>query len=141
MDQYTKTLFETLSAPATEKRPPGEIDKDKAHELYNKATQRTLTAPSIELFSFLLDQKIKRGNAPDAFDIQISALQDLAQKHQDIDEHMVSVGGRLTQALPIASDANERVDSYLREKDVVAPSGIELWEQIRGNQARIQSEL
>jgi len=54
---------------------------------------------------------------------------------------MVSVGGRVGQALSIVDEANSRVDAYLKTKDAEAPSGIELWDKITENQQRIQAKL
>ena len=57
--------------------------------------------------------------------IEQEELLSLARKHREIDEHGVTVGGRLTRALPIVETANSRVEDYLRRKDEEAPSGIE----------------
>ena len=65
----------------------------------------------------------------------------LAEKHQNIDEHEVTVGGRVHLALPIVEQANERTVHYLKNKDTEAPSGIELWDSIQENARRIKSIL
>jgi len=141
MDSYTKDLFSTLNNTAADSTTPSTGDMQRADKLYRAAQENNLTAPIISLFSFLLEQKTEHNLAPAAFGLDIPSLENLAIKHQEIDEHMVSLGGRLTQALPIASEANERVDAYLGTKDHVAPSGIEIWDQILENQARIKTEL
>jgi lysine 2,3-aminomutase len=141
MDTYTTDLFNLLKETAPESTPPPAEALQRADALYQKALERDLTAPIIALFSFLLEQKNRDNRSPAAFGLTIDSLEKLAEKHQQADEHMVSLGGRLTQALPIASAANERVDRYLRSKDEVAPSGIELWDRVLENQARIKSAL
>ena len=141
MDSYTKDLFASLTDATREGTTPSDGDKNHASELYRTAFESSLTSPIVKLFAFLLEQKTKHHCSPAAFGLDIPSLEKLAQKHQETDEHLVSLGGRLTQALPIASEANERVDTYLDSKDEVAPSGIELWDQILENQARIKSEL
>ncbi len=68
-------------------------------------------------------------------------LESLCDRHQQVDEHEVSLGGRVNQALSIADQANQRVEDYLAWKDLEATSGIELWEKIKDNQARIKKVL
>jgi len=138
-DSYTQDLLDELGADAAAEAAREDIDQ--AAKMVEKAQSLNLTQPIIDLFAFLLEQKRTHARPPAAFNIDDQTLADLARKHQQIDEHMVSVGGRLTQALPIAAEANDRVDQYLREKDVVAPSGIEVWDTILENQARIKQKL
>lgn len=141
MDSYTADLFNTLSETSVPDNSPTDETKQEGDRLYTQAQQSDLTAPILSFFTFLLDQKTNQHCSPEAFGFDLSVLKELANKHQQIDEHMVSLGGRLTQALPIAAEANARVDDYLREKDTAAPSGIELWDRILENQARIKAEL
>ena len=141
MDEYTKELFSSLSEQVQSVQEPSEQAKQQAQELYSKASEQKLTAPIISLFSFLLDQQKNLQCPPSAFGFKKDDLHALATKHQEIDEHMVSLGGRLTQALPIAAEANARVDQYLKDKEEQAPSGIELWDRILENQTRIKKEL
>lgn len=139
-DNYTQDLLTKLSVPV---QPANPEQKDclEIQALFELASENNLTAPIIQLFERLLYFSENQIASPDDFGISQSALITLATKHQDIDEHMVSVGGRLTQALPIASRANSRVTEYLARKDSEAPSGIERWEQIQENIARIKTEL
>jgi lysine 2,3-aminomutase len=65
----------------------------------------------------------------------------MAEKHLRIDEHGVSVGGRVGRALPIAETADARVREYLERKDLEAPSGIQLAERIMENEKRIMAAL
>ena len=141
LDDYTRTLLEALQSSGEQVGDPGEEARLKADELLNRASEEELTEPIVELFTFLLHYQRQHHFSPEAFGIDQDTLEGLALKHQQIDEHLVSVGGRLTQALPIAAEANDRVDAYLKEKDEAAPSGIELWNTILENQARIKAKL
>jgi lysine 2,3-aminomutase len=140
-DSYTRALFESLFQQGGDDGSPAESASQTARNYLERALQEDLTEPILELFRFLVEQKQELNCSPGAFGVEQRTLEELAAKHQQIDEHMVSVGGRLTQALPIAAEANERVDEYLTEKSEIAPSGIEMWDQILKNQARIKAEL
>ena len=139
-DGYTRTLLDELGSDGAGETPPPE-DVNRAASLLDTARKNDLTGPIVELFAYLLEQKRSSGYTPSAFGVDGQTLINLARKHEAIDEHLVSIGGRLTQALPIAADANDRVDAYLREKDEVAPSGIEIWDTILENQQRIKKKL
>ncbi len=141
LDDYTRKLFDILQEPDVQASAPEQAELEKAGRLVHEAREENLTRPIIDLFSFLLDQKRQHTRAPQDFGIDHQTLVDLALKHQETDEHLVSIGGRLTQALPIAAEANERVDAYLKEKDEAAPSGIEAWDTIVENQGRIKKAL
>ena len=140
-DQYTEALFTTLFAAGDSETKLPEDQQREAERLLAAAQQTDKTGPILDLFSFLLNQARDKRCSPLAFAIDRSTLETLARKHQQIDEHLVSIGGRLTQARPIAAEANERVDAYLAEKDIVAPSGIELWDTMLENQQRIKKAL
>lgn len=141
IDSYTEELIAELQKPVSEVVSIGDEEKSTVSALYERADNQNLTAPIIEFFSVLLDMRRQGKGCPVDFDISGDKLQQLAIKHQHIDEHMVSVGGRLAQALPIAGEANSRVEEYLAENELAAPSGIEKWEQIQENIGRIKSEL
>ncbi len=142
LDSYTKNLLTSLFSPSD-----GNVstatreDKDEIGSLFAEASDKNLTKPILQLFGRLLEIKNEKALDLHSFNISKEALAQLAIKHQQIDEHMVSVGGRLTQALPIASDANTRVEEYLSKKNIEAPSGIELWEEFQENKTRICREL
>ncbi len=141
LDSYTEELINEIAEAQSGVSAADQTEKDEISSLYKKAESLNLTAPIIELFEHLLVCcKEGKGTLQD-FGLSRQNLESLAVKHQEIDEHMVSVGGRLTRALPIAGIANSRVEEYLAQKDEVAPSGIERWEQIQENKKRIQSEL
>ncbi len=141
IDSYTEELIAELQKPVAEVSSAGNDEKSEVRALYEQADNQNLTGPVIDLFARLLDLRRQKKGCLDDFDISGDELQRLAVKHQQIDEHMVSVGGRLARALPIAGEANSRVEEYLAQKDLVAPSGIEKWEQIQENIGRIKSEL
>ncbi len=141
LDSYTEELLAALAEPVAGVGGPKDSEKQEIRELYERANNHNLTAPITTLFARLLELHRQSKATPADFGLSRQALEQLAVKHQEIDEHMVSVGGRLTRALPIAGDANSRVEEYLAQKDEVAPSGIEKWDQIQENIARIQSEL
>lgn len=140
-DSYTEELMAELQKPVPGVPTISDEEKNEISALYERAGSQNLTSPIINLFSSLLDLRRQEKGCPGDFDISEESLQRLAIKHQQIDEHMVSVGGRLVRALPIAGEANERVEEYLVQKDLVAPSGIEKWEQVQENMSRIKSEL
>jgi len=141
MDEYTRALLDELSAAPVPSGKPAPADLKQAETLLDQARETDLTGAVIDLFAFLLEKKRLDGSSPGAFGIDEQLLLELARKHEQIDEHMVSIGGRLTQARPIAAEANARVDEYLRAKDEQAPSGIEAWKTILQNQARIKQKL
>ncbi len=139
-DQYTKDLFTDLfSAVSAEKQPSGHVQKEIS-DLAAEAEKTELTGPIIQLFSRLIELH-EQAVSPAAFGIDTEKLEKLALRHQEIDEHMVSIGGRIAQARPIAQTANDRVEEYLQKKDTEAPSGIELWNTIQENISRIKSTL
>lgn len=141
LDSYTEDLLATLTAPSVDCATPNSQIIDEVKNLVKIAESGNLTGPIINLFSRLSElRKEKCGTLVD-FNITKEQLVNLAHKHQEIDEHMVSVGGRVAQALPIAGSANARVEDYLARKDIEAPSGIELWDQIQENTNKIKREL
>lgn len=140
-DSYTQDLISKLCSPMANSRQPDNEERREIASLFSIACKKDLTAPIVSLFAKLLEFRKKSNIDIDEFGLHCEELEELALKHQQIDEHMVSVGGRLTRALPIADDANDRVQNYLTGKDDEAPSGIEMWPQIQENTARIQREL
>lgn len=141
LDSYTRDLLATLAQPLATPQKPEASQKNEVYNLYQRASGALLTAPIISLFDLLLTMHREGKGTPADFGISGADLERLAVKHQQIDEHMVSVGGRLTRALPIAATANSRVADYLARKDFLAPSGIEAWDRILENKRRIMAEL
>jgi len=140
LDTYTTELLEQLFAPQNTHQNVTDEIAAEVSDLLARAQNSQLTTPIVRLFSRLLELA-GENIAPTAFGITLEQLQELARRHEEIDEHMVTVGGRVSRALPIAQTANDRVAEYLEKKDTEAPSGIELWDQIQENTARIKHEL
>lgn len=141
LDSFTIEMLDSLEAPLSGSRPLREEEQTEIANLVTRAKNENLTVPIVSLFSRLIELHGEGAATPADFGLTRTELEKMAVKHQNIDEHMVSVGGRLTRALPIASTANARVEDYLEKKDTEAPSGIEKWDQILENQARIKREL
>ncbi len=145
MDDYTQELLEELfCAPDQSVSDVSSLSQKLTNEIGGliKATENTdLTTPIIHLFRRLKEIKKELNISPDAFGISKETLTLLAVKHQHLDEHGVTLGGRVNRAMPIVEQANERVAHYLKNKDTEAPSGIELWDSIQENVRRIKSIL
>jgi len=139
LDSFTLELFKKLFSGHT--ATPSKVQKQKIQDLVDRVEQQPLTAPIIELFSNLKQLKSHEGLTPESFGLSREKLAGFAVKHQTQDEHSVSVGGRLTRAFPIVSEANDRVDHYLKESRKVAPSGVELWEAVLETKERIKKQL
>lgn len=138
-DNYTAELFEILFNG--EKKDVPLTVKDEIKELFTYATSNELTTPIVKLFKRLLDFAQKDNISPISFDLSKEDLIMLAKKHEAIDEHHVTVGGRVLRALKIVHEANSRIKWYVENKEKVAPSGIELWDQILENKERIKKAL
>ena len=95
IDSYTEELIAELQKPVAEVSSAGNDEKSEVRALYEQADNQNLTGPIIDLFARLLDLRRQEKGCSDDFDISGDELQRLAVKHQQIDEHMVSVGGRL----------------------------------------------
>ncbi len=140
-DSFTRELInELFTGTGTGNKPsPGQAAGLK--EARSSALQGNSTGKILLVFDALLKYRREAGFTPDDFGLTRGDLEELASKHQLIDEHGVTVGGRLLKAIPIVKAANARVADYMAKKDADAPSGIELWEQIQKNGARIRSAL
>ncbi len=140
-DTYTKALFSELFGGPDGGRPIPETLKSEAAARFSRARESQNIQPVVDLFAWLRGLKRTHGLTPEEVGIEKKALLSLARQHQEIDEHGVTVGGRLTRALPIVDAANRRVEDYLARKDREAPSGIELWDRIQENALRIRETL
>ena len=140
-DHFTQNLLEDLFAPADSTSAVSKDLADEVKSLLEKSNSTDLTSPIIRLFTRLKQVKNDSGLLPVNFGISRQMLISLCEKHQQLDEHGVTVGGRVNQALSIVEKANQRVEDYLATKDTEAPSGIELWDAICENIDRIKSEL
>lgn len=108
---------------------------------YRTALDGSLTAQIVDFFHSLMEFQAREGFSANALGFDETMLTTLAIRHQDIDEHGVTLGGRLAKAVPIVETANERIRFYDAQKGVEAPSGIELWEKIEANTRRIRTAL
>ncbi len=138
-DKYTTDLLDALCSDSQEEALDREREEIK--ELYATACEQKATGPIVRLFTTLKEMHQRTGVSAQAFGLSRQQLETLAHKHQEIDEHMVSIGGRVGQALRIVDQADARVKDYLARKDIEAPSGIELWNTILANQDRIKKSL
>lgn len=141
LDQYTIDLLDNLCADGQTKGEPEKEILQEVAELFAAADKATLTSPVVALFTRLLAIRKQSGWNLEQLNLTREQLEALARKHQEVDEHLVSIGGRVGQALAIVNEANDRVDDYLARKGNEAASGIELWDTIRENQDRIRTKL
>ncbi|MGA8179373.1 MAG: KamA family radical SAM protein [Desulfobacterales bacterium] len=144
-DAFTRELIDGLFRWSDQKmseipKAPDNLSSE-IDALFKAAENTELTSPIIDLFVRLKRANEKLNISPDAFGISKDTLMLLAKKHQNMDEHGVSVGGRVNRAIPIVAQANERIVDYLNRKTMEAPSGIELWDSILENAHRIRSIL
>ncbi len=138
-DSYTKELFDVLFKG--EKQKVLRTVEEEILQMLERAKREELTFPIVALFKRLLDFAVKDNLSPLSFGISKEELISLAKKHYDIDEHHVTIGGRVLRALSIVEEANSRIVDYVEKKDEVAPSGLELWDTILENRERIQKIL
>ena len=145
-DAFTRALIEGLFEPAEqEKHQLTDRENEAFHALLQKAWETNRTRPIVDLFVFLQKMKREKGLDPPALDpaagLEEAALLLLAEKHESIDEHGVTIGGRVDRSLSIVGQAEKRCADYLNRHPVEAPSGIELRDAIAENQKRIRSVL
>jgi len=140
-DHFTRSLLEDLFTPPDGTSTVSKNLADEVKDLLEQSRRFELTSPIIRLFTRLKEIKTTVGLRPKDFGISRDMLTSLCEKHQKIDEHSVTVGGRVSKALPIVEAANKRIENYLTRKDTEAPSGIELWDTICENINRIKSAL
>ncbi len=142
MDKFDVKLFELLY---TKSNQESEVPQNKLCEVKEwleiSKTSNKLTNPMVELFSKLKSIKENYGITPHGLGINKNDLYLMAIKHKNIDEHGVSVGGRVYSALPIVAQANARVQDYLDNHKKDAPSGFDLDKQIKTNREKIQKKL
>ncbi|MCG8564925.1 MAG: KamA family radical SAM protein [Desulfobacterales bacterium] len=144
LDSFTREFFDWLFN-AGNPTPPPELQSgikeklQRAREAGNDS-KTGRTRPIIALFG-ALKAAADQGISPGALGLDRDQLADLALKHEDIDEHQVSIGGRVFKAQAIVDQAISRVDDYLDVKDEIAPSGFQLWDKIQAAQERIKSQL
>lgn len=141
LDEFTQELFDLL---LDEKAPPVEVSlqvRQEVQRLYEAAQSGARTGQILDFFASLADLREKQGITANRLGFTGDQLCDLAEKHRRIDEHGVTVGGRLRRAVPIVAAARNRIREYVAAKDEEAPSGIELWDRLSENRARIKKQL
>jgi len=141
IDVYTSELLDELFVSGSTKGTPTQHLLSDMSDAYKVAQQTSLTKPILDFFSRMRSLKEEQGLHPADFGFTRAELDALARRHSELDEHGVSVGGRLMRAVPIAREAGIRVEEYLKSVRKEAPSGMELWNQIQANAAHIQKVL
>jgi KamA family protein len=141
MDLFTREIIDDLfhSGETASVLPEG-LEND-VRKLVKASGEGGKTGPILDLFDALIRAKRDYRAGPDAFGLDRETLIQLSEKHAAIDEHGVTVGGRIGRAKPIAGQANARVQDYMSRKDMDAPSGIDLWPRIEENIHRIKNIL
>nr|WP_167941008.1 KamA family radical SAM protein [Desulfobaculum xiamenense] len=137
MDAFTIELLDGISGGG---EAPAELAAEVGR-LFAAARDAQRTGPIVELFRALVDAKRRPGIGFEAFGMSRDALEELCGRHCSIDEHGVTVGGRVGRAAAVVEAANPRVADYLARRDVEAPSGVELWDELCANARRIRDVL
>ncbi|MBU4524273.1 MAG: KamA family radical SAM protein [Desulfomicrobium sp.] len=140
MDTFTADLFAALFTVKKDGAPSDE-DRGAAAELFRQAETGNLTGSIVDLFAALARFHEIQGWTPEQLGLSRQSLEALAAKHERLDEHRVTVGGRVGQARPIVDAARSRVAEYLDRHPLEAPSGIEVWDRMLENQQRIKNVL
>jgi len=109
LDEFTRELLDSLFSESGEKRTPEESEKQRIHRMFYTARETSLTKPILDFFAELKKMRDSSGVTPQDLGFTFEDLVQLAEKHRQIDEHHVTVGGRLCRALPIVEEANARV--------------------------------
>ena len=139
-DNFTEAIFKNLFEGRTVQNTDPALMKEVQEEYLN-ALEGSLTNPILTFMERLMTLKKVHGYTPESLAISRAQLEKLSRHHQNIDEHGVTLGGRLGQARPIVQAAKQRVTEYMAQKDKEAPSGIQLWERILENRSRIMTVL
>ncbi len=140
LDRFTKDLLDRLLEGYQGESGDTGLTA-RLNTQYQAALKEKLTKPVLDFFQSLLEQKDSSSISPQAFGFNYEDLARLAVHHASIDEHGVTLGGRLAQAVPIKEQASARIAEYMANKDIEAPSGIQLWGRIQENRARIMQAL
>jgi lysine 2,3-aminomutase len=141
MDSFTEELLRSLTTDESESLDPTPELRSEVRLLYQAALEGDTTQPILAFFQKLMELKRTEGAGPGKLGIGWNELAALAAKHAEMDEHGVTVGGRLGRSLPIVAEANARVKHYVDHRREEAPSGLELWDELRENGERIRTTL
>ena len=139
MDTFTRKILDEIDTGGGGKPEPGLAEEMRLN--FKHAIAGNQTGPVVAYFARMIELSREQGIRPQDLGFSKNELEKLAARHGEIDEHGVTLGGRLGQARPIVHTANERVAEYMTQKDQEAPSGIQLWEQIQENRDRIMAAL
>lgn len=134
-DSFTTELFQTIFSG---ERAASTEEKQRFADLYQEAAKAESTG---SLCTFFQELYRLEDVSAESLGFTVPQLTELALKHSALDEHGVTIGGRVSRARPIVETANSRVADYLQRRPTEAPSGIELWETIAANGERIKSTL
>ena len=138
LDEFTREVLDNLFAPEQNGSPVPDSARDEVAALVKEIGDNKRTGPVVRLFARLKEIREQFGRAPGAVGVSRKQLAEFADVHARLDEHGVTVGGRLARALPIVDDADARVADYMKRHPVEAPSGLELWGKIQENMDRIK---
>ena len=138
LDEFTREVLDKLFAPEQNGSPVPDSARDEVAALVKESKEGRRTGPVIRLFARLKEIREQFGRVPEAVGVSRRQLVEFADAHARLDEHGVTVGGRLARALPIVDDADARVAEYMERHPVEAPSGLELWDKIQENMDRIK---
>jgi lysine 2,3-aminomutase len=138
-DSFTEELFKKLFSG--EKKEIYNFLKMEINQMYSAAKNNNSIENIVKFFEKLLRYRETDNISAKSFGFTEAQLKELAKKHHEIDEHGVTVGGRVLRALQIVREANERVEDYLKQKKIEAPSGIDLWDRIVENKRKIKEML
>ncbi|WP_291322412.1 KamA family radical SAM protein [Desulfonatronospira sp.] len=139
LDDYTIELLNHLYSVGPAKDQWGY--SVRVSEMLAKAESHDSVQDIVDIFLFLKKLRLEKGLSPAGLGLQWEQAVGLALRHQSIDEHGVSLGGRVDRAMAIVEEAGVRVDGYLKARDKEAASGIQLWDGIQENHARIRRVL
>ncbi len=138
LDEFTREVLDNLFAPEQNDSPVPDSARDEIAALVRESGEGRRTGPVIRLYARLKEIRDQFGRTPEAAGVTRRQLVEFAEAHARLDEHGVTVGGRLARALPIVDDADARVADYMKRHPVEAPSGLELWDKIQENMDRIK---
>jgi lysine 2,3-aminomutase len=152
VDEETGKLLEFLCGAG--QRPPFNSTMHEAvrHELYSfytRANEEGASRPEdpgqathiARFFEKLVEIKNEKGFFADQLGFDRKELTRLALRHIQLDEHGVSVAGRVFSSPGHIKKVLRLVEHYQKNKKTLAPSGLDKWDAISENFGRIQKML
>ncbi|MFP4477260.1 MAG: KamA family radical SAM protein [Desulfatibacillaceae bacterium] len=152
LDQPTGKLIEELSGqgsrPAYSHSTHDHV-RQLAYGAYLKADQKGTGKPDepgqaeniVRFFTTLRGIRRKQGFFSDQLGFPQKDLVRLALLHRRLDEHGVTVGGRVYSAIEHVEQVSRRRADYMENRPRTAPSGLDLWPRIQENKKRIQAKM